>query len=86
MTKENIRTEKEERVAIFIDGSNLFYKLRDLGIPNLSYFGYGDLASWLSDGRRLVSKKYYVGVVRAREGDEKAQALRKRQIRLFNLF
>lgn len=76
--------EKIVRVAVFIDGSNLHYKLKDLGIQNLSYFQYGKFSSWLSSARRLVLKKYYVGVVRAKDDDEKGQKLRRNQKRLFN--
>lgn len=75
---------KKERVAVFIDGSNLHYKLKDLGIHNLPYFQYGNFSFWLSKARDLVSKKYYIGVVRANNDDVKGQKLRKNQIRLFN--
>ncbi|HLC95592.1 MAG TPA: NYN domain-containing protein [Patescibacteria group bacterium] len=76
--------KQKQRVAIFIDGSNFHYKLRDLNIPNITYFKYGDFSLWLARGRQLVTKKYYVGVVRAQENDEKGQKLRKNQTRLFN--
>lgn len=75
---------KTERVAVFIDGSNLHYKLRDLSIRNLIYFGYGEFSRWLAGERDLVAKTYYVGVVRAKESDQKGQELRKNQLRLFN--
>ena len=79
-----INENKTERAAVFIDGSNLHYKLKDVGIQNLSYFQYGDFALWLSIGTNLVSRRYYIGVVRAKEDDEKGQRLRKNQKRLFN--
>jgi uncharacterized LabA/DUF88 family protein len=75
---------KQKRVAIYIDGSNFFYKLRDLEIQSTTYFNYGGLSSWLARNRTIISKRYYIGVVRAKENDEKGQILRKNQQRLFN--
>lgn len=75
---------KQKRVAIYIDGSNLYYKLRDLDVPNITYFNYCGLAEWLARNRTIISKRYYVGVVRAKEDDERGQVLRKNQQRLFN--
>lgn len=82
--KQKISREQKQRVAIFIDGSNLHYKLRDISIPNITYFKYGDFSSWLARGREVSIKKYYVGVVRAKENDTKGQQLRQNQVRLFN--
>lgn len=81
-----IKNEKiiTQRVAVFIDGSNFYYKLKSIGISNSIYFQYGNFANWLADGRIVVDKKYYVGVVRAKETDEKGQKMRKNQRRLFN--
>jgi uncharacterized LabA/DUF88 family protein len=76
--------KKIKRVAVYIDGSNLYYKLKDLGIKNTTYFGYGDFSKWLSRERRLVAKRYYVGVVRAKDNDEKAKKMQESQVRLFN--
>src|SRR3990167_8267686 len=76
--------EQKQRGAVFIYGRNFHYKLRDLNIPNITYFQYGDFSTWLARGRQLVTKKYYVGVVRARDNDEKGQKMRQNQVRLFN--
>jgi len=74
----------KERVAVFIDGSNLYYKLRSLEIKSKRSFDFHGLAYWLARGREVVSQRYYVGVVRAKEGDERGQQLRKRQQQLFS--
>jgi len=76
--------KKSKRVAIYIDGSNLYHKLRDLDISNATYFDYGGLAKWLARERKIISKRYYIGVIRAKESDKKGQILRKNQIKLFN--
>lgn len=72
-----------KRIAIYIDGSNFFYKLRDLGIENITHFNYRGFADWLARGRSVLSYRYYVGVVRAESGNKKGQQLRSEQQRLF---
>ncbi|MEK7616096.1 MAG: NYN domain-containing protein [Patescibacteria group bacterium] len=76
---------KQERISIFIDGSNTYFKLRsfDVGLTDLVHFDYRGLGTWLTHGRFIVDCRYYVGVVRAEEGNVKAQALRQEQQRLF---
>jgi uncharacterized LabA/DUF88 family protein len=78
------KKEKEKRVAIYIDGSNLYHKLKDLGLKNITYFDYSGLSKWLARDREVISKRYYVGVIRAKENDLRGQQLRKRQVKLFN--
>lgn len=74
-----------KRVAVYIDGSNFYYKLRQLGFSNLTKFNYRGFANWLLRERPAVSCRYYVGVIRVRPGGDnaKAEALRKEQQRLF---
>ena len=76
----------KERVAVFIDGSNFFYKLRDkeIGIQNTNQFNYLGLAKWLTRNRKIVFLGYYVGVVRAKPDNKKGQALRREQQKLFS--
>lgn len=61
------KRNRAKRVAVFIDGSNLYFKLRTL-IPHKMDFiryRYKDLvASLLHDDEKLVYAGYYVGVVR----------------------
>jgi hypothetical protein len=47
---------KQKRVAIYIDGSNFYYKLRDLEVPNITYFDYCGLSEWLARDRAIISK------------------------------
>ena len=77
--------QKTKRVAVYIDGSNLYYKLKDLDIKNITYFWYGNLAKQLAgEGRTIVAKRYYIGSVRAKGGDKKAKKMQEGQVRLFN--
>jgi len=74
----------DKKVAIYIDGSNLYYKLKELGIENTIEFNYSKFCDYLARGRKVISKRYYVGVVRAKMDNIKGQELRKEQQKLFN--
>lgn len=65
----------KERVAIYIDGGNFYQRIRDAGIPRGSRFDYSALAHFLTRGRQIVSKRYYVGVVRNHDHTAKSQQL-----------
>jgi len=77
-------TENKKRLAVFIDGSNFYFKLKSLEIKNLSRFNFRGLIDWLARNREIVSVGYYIGVVRAKTNDEKGQKMRQAQINLFN--
>lgn len=72
------------RVLVFIDGSNFYFKMKSLNIANLTKFNYRHFVEWLARDRQIVAVGYYIGIVRARQGDEKAQKLRQAQRNLFN--
>jgi len=48
--------EKKERVSIFIDGSNLYYSLKDLGVSKINF---QKLVGLLKKNRLLISIFYY---------------------------
>ena len=74
----------KSRVAVFIDGGNFYFKLKELEVKNISHFGYRQLAEWLARDRTVIFVGYYVGVVRAQPNDVKGQKLRAGQVGLFN--
>jgi uncharacterized LabA/DUF88 family protein len=81
--------KKKKRVAVFIDGSNLYFKLRTL-IPNkmdFIHYRYHDLiANLINTDERLSYAGYYVGVVRdtkRTKNHEKALELIQNQQKLF---
>lgn len=76
--------KKSVRIAFYVDGSNLYNRLKELGIKNLTQFNYRGLCDWLARDRNAVSYRYYTGVVRAEENNEKGQELRREQQRLFS--
>lgn len=80
---------KKERVAVFIDGSNLYYRLRapEFELPNLTYYDYAALAAYLAEGRDITCRGYYVGAVKVdpkSPDKKKAEAMQAQQVRLFN--
>lgn len=70
-----------ERIAIFVDGSNLYHYLRELGLTGLIEFDYKAFAQFLARGRSIVSATYYIGKVRS-QGDAKGEELRRWQQKL----
>lgn len=80
---------KKRRVAVFIDGSNLYFKIRSL-VPHkmdLIRYRYGALfASFLEPDQEIAYIGYYIGVVRndgKHKNSEKAHTLRRHQQQLF---
>ncbi|MFH1456616.1 MAG: NYN domain-containing protein [Patescibacteria group bacterium] len=76
--------ETKKRLAVFIDGSNFYFKMKSLDIKNLGKFNFRGLINWLARDRKIVSAGYYIGVVRAKLDDKKGQKLRRAQRDLFN--
>lgn len=77
---------KTERVGVFIDGSNFYFKLKDkeIGMKDLSKFEFREFAKWLAINRNIVFCGYYIGVIKAKADDKKAQFLRRNQQKLFS--
>ncbi len=89
LAKKRAKPAKKKRVAVFIDGSNLYFKLRTL-IPHkmdFIHYRYHDLiASYLNPDETLSYVGYYIGVVRdtkRTKQHEKALELVKNQQKLF---
>lgn len=74
------------RVQIFIDGGNFYHlALKPLGLQP-SEFNFDAFAAFLADGRAISEqgKRYYIGTVREREGDERSKRAMAKQVQLFN--
>lgn len=68
------------RVAVYIDGGNTYQRLKLLGIPKAGQrFSFSSFIEHLVGKRQLVSKRYYVGVVRNIDGTEKSEKMVKSQ-------
>jgi len=70
-----------ERVAVYIDGANFYRRLNDpqINIPDGKIFDYSRFVDSLVDGRHLVSKRYYIGIVRNTDNTTKSADLVKHQ-------
>jgi len=78
---------KKKKIAVFIDGSNFYFKVRTLTRQktNFTLFDYqGLIKELVGTDARVVHAGYYVGVVRAKGGSTKAAELRKHQQQLFD--
>jgi uncharacterized LabA/DUF88 family protein len=73
---------KKERCIILVDGSNFYFKLKDLKLHNLLNFDFTDFAKKLIDNKHLIRATYYVGKVRT-DGTEHTQRLFNNQRKLF---
>jgi len=71
-----------ERASILIDGSNFYFKLRDLNLHQLLTFNFSQFATSLIGNRTLVNTTYYVGAVRT-DGTAKTQHMFNHQRQLF---
>jgi len=80
------RKKSVKRISVAIDGSNFYHRLKDpqVDLHNLLEFDYASFAKWLADEKKIVSQTYYVGAIRAKPGDRKAQKLRRNQQKLFS--
>ena len=54
----------KQRCIILIDGSNFYFKLKDLGLHNLLTFDFSKFVKLLLQSQKAVSACYYVGRIR----------------------
>ncbi len=70
----------KEKVAVYIDGSNTYNKLKKLGLPEEDKrFDFSAFVSHIVGERQLVSKRYYVGIVRNHDSTHKSEKLVRKQ-------
>lgn len=75
-----MRILKTERVAIYFDGSNIYNKLKKLGLPEEDKrFDFSAFVAHIVGERKLISKRYYVGIVRNHDQSEKSEKLVRKQ-------
>jgi uncharacterized LabA/DUF88 family protein len=72
--------ETRERVAVYFDGSNTYNKLKALGLPEEDKrFDFSAFVAHIIGDKHLVSKRYYVGIVRNHDDSEKGEKLVRKQ-------
>lgn len=71
---------EKELVAVYIDGGNTYRRLKGLEVPEKSkYFNFSAFVARLVGERTLVSKRYYVGIVKNFDGSDKGEKMVKSQ-------
>lgn len=71
------------KIAIFIDGSNFYSKLKELRIKHTSHFDFNGFILSLTKGIKSVYTGYYVGQVRKEKNNPKSELLYSHQQKLF---
>lgn len=71
------------RIAVFIDGSNFYSKLKELKIKHTSQFDYNAFLLSLTKGKKPTYIGYYVGQVRKEKNNPKSELLYSHQQKLF---
>ena len=84
-TSIQINNETRNRVAIFIDGGNFFRRIRDgKFISKGIRFDYVRFATFLSKNRDIISKSYYIGIVKNNDSSDKSQKMVESQQKFLN--
>ncbi len=72
----------KQRCVVLIDGSNFFFKLKDLRLHHLLSFNFSAFAKKLAKDGEVVNCIYYVGKIRT-DGTKKTLELHTNQQKLF---
>lgn len=75
------KNKMPERCVILIDGSNFYFKLKDIGYHNLVDFDFKAFANFLTGNGNLQKSVYYVGAVK-QDGSAKVNRLHADQQKL----
>jgi uncharacterized LabA/DUF88 family protein len=84
--KDNKKTQKKERVCIYIDGSNFYNYLKDkeISFPRGKKFDFLKFIELLAGDREITSMRYYTGVFRNTDNTEKSKKLVRNQQRFLS--
>lgn len=72
---------KQQRCFILIDGSNFYFKLKDLKLHHLLNFNFSGFAKILTGKHTVIRCIYYVGAVKT-DGTERTQEMFNNQRKL----
>lgn len=72
----------EKRCIVLIDGSNFYFKLKDLKLHNLLLFDFSSFVKKLAKNCKIVKCTYYIGKIRT-DGTKKTSKLHADQQKLF---
>lgn len=73
-----MENKAKNRVLVFIDGNNFYYKLKDFAsekteVLKLLDFDYQEFAKNLVKDSNLVEIRYYVGAIKRQNGENKVK-------------
>jgi uncharacterized LabA/DUF88 family protein len=71
----------KQKCVILIDGSNFYFKLKDLKLHNLLSFDFSKFSKYIARLNKIVSVCYYVGRIR-QDGSTKTEKLFNSQQKL----
>lgn len=72
----------KQRCIILIDGSNFYFKLKDLKLNNLLSFDFAGFAKILAKDTKIINSVYYIGKIKT-DGSEKSNRMLASQQKLF---
>lgn len=74
---------QKKRSIVIIDGSNFYYKLKDLKLQNLLNFDFTKFLKELTNKYQLINSTFYVGKIR-KDTTKKSQKLHVQQQKLLS--
>ncbi len=75
----------KKRCLILIDGSNFYFKLKNLELHNLVNFNFSALANFLANKDKVVGGIYYIGKVKTDQTEKSKKMLADQQKLFANL-
>ncbi|MBI2338114.1 NYN domain-containing protein [Candidatus Daviesbacteria bacterium] len=72
----------KQKSVVIIDGSNFYFKLKDLDLHKLLDFNFSEFAKYLANKKEIIQATYYVGAVRT-DGTTRVQKMFNNQRQLF---
>jgi len=71
------------KIAVFIDGGNLYRRLKEINIKSTSIFDYAGFVNFVANNNPPGYIGYYIGQIKYDEGDQKTMQLYANQQKLF---
>ena len=72
----------KQRCIILIDGSNFYFKLKDLKLNNLLSFDFAGFTKTLAKDTKIINSVYYIGKIKT-DGSDKSNRMLANQQKLF---
>ena len=72
-----------EKVYVYIDGGNLYWNLKEIGVADMNFDFKSFIDSFVRE-RTLAGIRYYIGQIHPEDGNEQSQKLHRLQQILFS--